>query len=272
MSLRIDDSMRYIRQLAEKLKVYDFIRYSRPYEWLLNYRNPGYLANLRNDLAFYRRVLAGRACRLIFDVGANFGDKAWVFNQIAGRVVCFEPDPRCAAALRVRFRRSPHVIIENVAIGAEEQTAPLFVESNGSAYNTLSDKHRTIHHGPECRKTVLVTVVQLDRMINKHGLPDFLKVDVEGFEAAVFSGLTRIVPVISFEANIPAFLEETLIIIDRLRLLNPQAQFNALPAGGHDLAFPAAVSPLVIQEFLAGTETRTFDVFVFNDSPFSETV
>jgi len=79
-------NMRLARRLAEGLGVYDRLRYSRFYEWLLRYRNPAYVAVLRDELAFYRRVLAVRPVRLIFDVGAHFGDKASVFRPTGSYV------------------------------------------------------------------------------------------------------------------------------------------------------------------------------------------
>ena len=39
----------------------------------------------------------------------------------------------------------------------------------------------------------------LDALIAEHGLPDFIKIDTEGHEAAVLQGLSAPVPALSFE-------------------------------------------------------------------------
>ena len=44
-----------------------------------------------------------------------------------------------------------------------------------------------------------VQITTLDALIARHGAPDFLKIDVEGAELEVLSGLTHAIPTISFE-------------------------------------------------------------------------
>jgi FkbM family methyltransferase len=39
----------------------------------------------------------------------------------------------------------------------------------------------------------------LDELIGKHGVPVFIKIDVEGFEEAVLQGLSQPVRALSFE-------------------------------------------------------------------------
>lgn len=46
---------------------------------------------------------------------------------------------------------------------------------------------------------IVCPTTSLDKLIEKHGMPDFIKVDVEGAEDAVLRSLTKPVPVICFE-------------------------------------------------------------------------
>jgi FkbM family methyltransferase len=269
--------VKLLRRLAERIGVYDRIRYSRPYEWALRLRNPQYLAHLQAEAELYRAVLTGYLrCtpRLIFDVGANFGDKTWAFRRLGARVVCVEPDSRCAAALRVRFRRDRAVTVEPVALGEAQGAARLYVQSAGSAYNTLSTKHRDAYHGSAsddrgCLSgtSATVPVSTLEAMIARYGVPDYLKIDVEGFEAPVFRGLSRPIPVVSFEANLPAFAKETLEVISRLETLDPGVRFNVLPANARALLLAEPVTGDELRRILAGSEPKTFDIFAFGAHP-----
>ena len=60
-----------------------------------------------------------------------------------------------------------------------------------------------------------VEVTTLDRLIADHGLPRFVKIDVEGAEAEVLAGLSHAVAWIAFE-SLPASPQATEASLDRL--------------------------------------------------------
>lgn len=250
------------KSLSRRFGVYNAIRYSKTYYRILKYKNPGYIQALDEDLVFYRRAL-GDSLDLVFDVGANHGDKTWAFRRLAKRVVSIEPDETCFAALRTRYGRDKGVCLENVALGERPGVGTFFIEEDGSAYNTLSEKERdwlVSAHKQNIRK-VPVPVETLDNMIAKYGTPDFLKIDVEGGELAVFRGLNRPVPVICFEANLPRFQEESLCIIERFRP-DKTARFNLRLE--NNFVFSSHQLAEEIVNLLSRNEEVSYDVFIFN--------
>lgn len=262
--------MYYINPLKERVKIllkqfglYHFFKYSRIYHEILKYKNPSYIRALDSDLAFYKTAL-GVSLDLIFDVGANHGDKAWAFKQIAQKVVCFEPDKTCFEALSKRYSAKKGMYLEHCALGARLGVGTLFVEEEGSAYNTLNKKERDwiLTERNQNIKEVAVPISTLDIMIEKYGCPDFVKIDVEGGEEEVFRGLSNSIPIICFEANLPRFRDETLRILGRFSQ-NDSTRFNLRLED--DFLFSEPKKAMDIISVLNENEEVSYDIFVFRN-------
>lgn len=156
-------------------------------------------ADRRRDREFFRQFLSPGA--LAFDVGANEGRLTETFVELDARVIAVEPNPELAARIRARYA-SASVAVEAVAVGPEDGVATLQL-GRDSEHSTLSadwqDSLREEGGDDRWAGTIDVAVTSLDRLVDRHGMPDFVKIDVEGFEPQVLAGLHRPVPALSFE-------------------------------------------------------------------------
>ena len=146
-----------------------------------------------------------RAGDLVFDVGAHVGDRVGSFRRLGARVVAVEPQPPLVTTLKLLYGRDRNVIIEPAAVGRESGTVALRLNIDNPTISTASDAFvRAADGAPGWQgqawtETIEVPLTTLDALIERHGRPAFIKIDVEGFEAEALAGLSRPVKALSFE-------------------------------------------------------------------------
>ncbi|MPZ36608.1 MAG: FkbM family methyltransferase [Rhizobiales bacterium] len=142
---------------------------------------------------------------LVFDIGAHVGDRIASFRRLGARVVAVEPQPALARTLKLLYGRDRLVVVEALAVGRAAGSVDLKVNLDNPTVSSASDafikaaRGAPGWEGQHWTKTVAVPVTTLDDLIDRQGLPSFIKLDVEGFEVEVLNGLTRPVPTLSFE-------------------------------------------------------------------------
>lgn len=164
---------------------------------------------------------------LVFDVGANMGDRAKVFLELGAKVVCVEPLVQCVEHLRKLFGSDERVTIVDKALGEKECTSSLMVCDDAHTLSTMSSKWASEGRFAEDHKwsgKQDIAVTTLDALIRQYGIPRLCKVDVEGFEMQVLKGLSSPIPLVSFEFT-REFLKDALECMTQLSSLGP-TQFN----------------------------------------------
>ena len=212
--------------------------------------------------------------KLVFDIGANEGNKTSFFRTLGSNVIAVEPDNYNYQFLVNRFHTSSKVKILHSAVSDTIGTADFFQNEPGSAFNTLSKKWKdsledqTInrwHTATMFNDIIEVQTITLDYLIDKYGKPDYIKIDVEGHELACIKGLTKMIPVISFEANLPEFKNETLQIIEHLKNIDKKVRFNYI-VNEENFEYKAHVSSDEFYDFIRNTNLKFMDVFSFMDN------
>lgn len=146
-----------------------------------------------------------RSGDLVFDVGAHVGDRIASFRRLGARVVAVEPQRPMVKALRLLYGRDRSVTIEPVAVGNRPGKARLLINADNPTVSSVSPAFVAAAQGASGWETqrwsefAEVEVTTLDALIVRHGIPAFIKIDVEGFEAEALSGLSQAVRALSFE-------------------------------------------------------------------------
>ena len=186
---------------------------------LIYYAKPG---RARRDRHFYGQFISRGA--LVFDVGAHVGNRANVFLRLGACCVAVEPQPAFAALLRLLYGRKPAFTLEKVALAAAPGHVDLHISRRTPTVSTTSAawKERVARSPSFSRvtwdETVSTATMTLDQLIERYGMPDLCKIDVEGSELAVLQGLSRPLPLLSLEYT-PALSAEAVACVERLESL-----------------------------------------------------
>lgn len=226
---------------------------------------------LRREQALLRHFVGpGDLC---FDIGAHVGNRTRSLMQLGARVLAVEPQPLFARFLRWFFRRRrDEVTVLALAVGAECGDADLNVSPATPTTSTLSQDFVTRARNTDgfchVRWTERIRVEQttLDRLIETYGIPRYCKIDVEGYEAEVLSGLSTPLAVISFEYlgrnSTPA--QRALECLKQLG----DYRYNAAPGESMELHFSRWYSAEEIGTWLeAGADNQEFgDIYAILSS------
>ncbi len=192
---------------------------------------------------------------LAFDIGSHVGDRISSFRRLGARVIAAEPQPGPARMIGLIHGRDRDVTLVRKAVGASEGEIVLRLNSANPTVSTASGafidaaKGAGGWEGQVWDREVTVPMTTLDQLIAEHGRPDFVKVDVEGFEDAVLEGLTQPVPALSFEFTTIA-RDVAYRCLERLAALGPY-RFNVAMGESQRLVLGEPIDAAAMAAFIA---------------------
>ena len=228
-----------LQSLLKRVGLYERLKTSFIYDIYWRIMDDQYINARSKEVEFYRKLLEGfQAGDLILDIGANDGTKANIFLRVGARVVAVEPDEHNQEVIRQRFLgyrlfKKP-VTIVGKAVSDRNAVETMWINAPGSWMNTLNPKWVETLKGDSTRFGMIlefgqkkeVPTVTMEVLFKEHGLPFFVKIDVEGYEVNVLRGLRQPVPYLSFEINLPEFKSEGLQCIELLKSVDSGGEFN----------------------------------------------
>jgi FkbM family methyltransferase len=131
---------------------------------------------------------------LIFDIGANVGNYAKAWASKGHTVVSVEASPSTYARLTQAVGSLPNILTVHRAVCDALTPTVTFYESTCDTLSTLNkwwlssseSRFGSHYYKSECT----VPTITLDTLMKQYGIPDMIKIDVEGAEDSVIRSLS----------------------------------------------------------------------------------
>lgn len=160
---------------------------------------------------------------LVFDIGANIGNRTEALLSMGAKVVAVEPQSNCVAVLKSKFGNNKDFHLFEGGMSDKKGEAVIHIANVDTISSMSEDWINEVKEGVfkqySWQEEETVKVDTLDNLIKTHGVPAFIKIDVEGFELNVLKGLTQKVRYLSYEFMFPKFYDRALQCLDYIETL-----------------------------------------------------
>jgi FkbM family methyltransferase len=132
--------------------------------------------------------------KIAFDIGANIGQTVDELLPNYDKIICFEPNPNLVTVIKNKFFNNDKVTIEELGLSDKTETKKFNI-SNSHVVSTFSEdwiNNSRFTNVYNWDTSIDVKTTTLDEVIDKYGIPYFIKIDVEGYEYEVLKGLTKL--------------------------------------------------------------------------------
>jgi FkbM family methyltransferase len=132
---------------------------------------------------------------LIYDVGAHKGEDTGFYLGKGYSVVAIEALPDLAKGIEARFHEeidAGRLIVICAAVAPEAGTVEFFVNRHNSVWGTINAAWAKRNEGLGAPSDIhRVAAVRFDDVLREHGMPYYLKVDIEGADLLCLEALRQ---------------------------------------------------------------------------------
>ncbi len=237
-------------------------KYTIFHYFFLIIQNPNYIKSLNDEKHFHKKFIGNN--NLIFDIGANRGDKTFIFRKFANNVISYEPETKMYKILKQRFKNT-NVLIKNILVSDKKGLVNFLSIKNHEAYSSIIKKSIGTLKKDEKKNIIKLKKksTTLDYEIKKYGKPDYIKIDCEGAEFLILKNLSNKIKIISVEANLPLFYSETSKII-KIMEKKFDSSFNIRINNKYEFYFNKLVNSKKLLNFLK-KKRIVCEVFIINN-------
>ena len=157
---------------------------------------PSFLTKETAEVKFLKGLSLNDA--VVYDIGGYEGLMTLFFARVAQQVVTYEANPENVGRIaeNLRLNQFKNCIVRQIAIGEQDGLVTLTFDElmvgRASVDPEICDE--LAKSSPHIR-IVQVPLTSLDNDVERFALPDptFIKIDIEGMEAAALTGMKRII-------------------------------------------------------------------------------
>ena len=143
------------------------------------------------ELALSRLKDNGFNPQVVLDVGASYGlfaDQVWQFWSEC-EVHCFEPDSEYVKKLWAHTKDNHRLYVNQSLVGAKAEAEVIYHHILGASTILKENTDIVEQQNKTCGPVRTCSMTSIDNYCDKHHLkPDFLKIDVQGYELEVLKG------------------------------------------------------------------------------------
>ncbi|OHA63475.1 MAG: hypothetical protein A2748_03410 [Candidatus Wildermuthbacteria bacterium RIFCSPHIGHO2_01_FULL_45_20] len=144
-----------------------------------------------NEVALTKFLLKNlRGEDIFYDIGANFGFYTYLAHELIspeGSVHAFEPAPFVFSYLKKNCLGSANIFLNEIALFDQQTTKDFYDTSDTKHSGRATLIKEMLEEGLSFRKRAVKTTT-LDRYLQNHPAPSFMKIDTEGSEYQILKG------------------------------------------------------------------------------------